>query len=92
MASTFEFISAQSPHTMKGVLVGLLFAVHGLLQLIETVLLFIFSAKQSGKHCYSLQKHHRSVVDLATKLYSTNGLSAVCNSCKYYNYRNREEE
>ena len=31
MASTFEFISAQSPHTMKGVLVGLLFAVRGIL-------------------------------------------------------------
>ncbi len=27
MASAFEFISAQSPHTMKGVLVGMLFAV-----------------------------------------------------------------
>ena len=44
MASTFEFISAQSPHTMKGVLVGLLFAVRGFFQLIEALLLFPFSA------------------------------------------------
>ena len=41
--SAFEFISAQSPHSMKGLLVGLLFAIKGLFQLCSAFLLLPFS-------------------------------------------------
>ena len=65
MASAFEFISAQSPHTMKEVLVGLLFAVRGFFQLIEAVLLFPFSAKQIWSRV-AIETPLTSVVSLAT--------------------------
>ena len=42
-ATTFEFISAQSPHSMKGLLVGTLFAVKGIFQLSSAFLLLPFS-------------------------------------------------
>ena len=41
--SAFEFISAQSPHSMKGLLGGLLFAIKGLFQLSSAFLLLPFS-------------------------------------------------
>ena len=44
--STFEFISAQSPHSMKGLLVGVFFAIKGLFQLISAILLLPFSLPQ----------------------------------------------
>ena len=44
--SAFEFISAQSPHSMKGLLVGLLFAIKGLFQLSSAILLLPFSLPQ----------------------------------------------
>ena len=42
-ATTFEFISAQSPHSMKGLLVGVFFAIKGLFQLSSAILLLPFS-------------------------------------------------
>ena len=55
MATTLEFISAQSPNTMKGVLVGMLFAIRGLFQLIGAVVLIPFTLDQLWKDPY-LQK------------------------------------
>ena len=49
LATTFEFISAQGPHSMKGVLVGVLFALTGFYQLIGASLVFPFSVL-SWKH------------------------------------------
>ena len=43
LATAFEFISAQSPHSMKGLLVGVLFATKGLFQLSSAILLLPFS-------------------------------------------------
>ncbi len=42
-ATTLEFISAQGPHTMKGVLVGLLYAIRGFYQLISAAFVYPFS-------------------------------------------------
>ena len=51
--TTFEFITAQSPHSMKGLLVGVFFAIVGLFQLIGSLTLLPFSLpniwKSSGK-------------------------------------------
>ena len=41
--TTFEFITAQSPHSMKGLLVGMFFAIVGFFQLIGSLILLPFS-------------------------------------------------
>ena len=45
MTTTLEFISAQSPHFMKGLLVGMLFAIIGFFQLIGALSLIPFSVR-----------------------------------------------
>ena len=45
MTTALEFISAQSPHFMKGLLVGILFAIIGVFRLLGAVALIPFSAK-----------------------------------------------
>ena len=94
MASTFEFISAQSPHTMKGVLVGLLFAVRGFFQLIEAVLLFPFSAKEiwSRVAIETPQISCESSYYLVTSFIALVGLVLFAVAARKYQYRKREEE
>ena len=43
LASILEFISAQTPHTMKGLMVGVLFALRGLSRLFSAFLIVPFS-------------------------------------------------
>ena len=45
VATTFEFISAQSPQPMKGLLVGVFFAIRGLFQFINSIIIIPFSLK-----------------------------------------------
>ena len=45
MITTFEFISAQSPHSMKGLLVGFFLAIKGFFQFISSIALLPFSLK-----------------------------------------------
>ena len=40
--AVFEFICSQSPHSMKGMLIGLLYAIRGLYQLFATILVLPF--------------------------------------------------
>ena len=94
MASTFEFISAQSPHTMRGVLVGVLFAVRGLFQLIEAVLLFPFSA-QALWNIFDKETPQISCefsYYLVTIFVSFVGLLIFLVAIKKYKYRKREDE
>ena len=46
MTTALEFISAQSPHFMKGLIVGILFTITGLFQMIGALALLPFSAKE----------------------------------------------
>ena len=94
MASTFEFISAQSPHTMKGVLVGLLFAVRGFFQLIEAVLLFPFSVKKiwSRVATETPQISCEFSYYLVTSFIALVGLVLFAIAARKYQYRKREEE
>ena len=46
MTTALEFISAQSPHFMKGLIVGILFAIIGVFQLIGALGLIPFSVKE----------------------------------------------
>ena len=94
MASTFEFISAQSPHTMKGVLVGLLFAVRGFFQLTEAVLLFPFSVKTIWNKV-AIQTPQISCefsYYLVTSFIALVGLVLLAIAARKYQYRKREEE
>ena len=44
VATIFEFISAQSPSSMKGFLIGVFFAIRGTFQLFSSLILFPFSS------------------------------------------------
>ena len=46
MATTFEFISAQSPHTMQGVLVGSMYALLGIFRALGSFVLIPFTLKR----------------------------------------------
>lgn len=39
--ATYEFICAQSPHSMKGLLIGVFFAINGLFHLLSTLGIFL---------------------------------------------------
>ena len=45
ITTTLEFISAQSPQSMKGLLVGVFFAIRGLFQFFNSILIIPFSLK-----------------------------------------------
>ena len=45
--AAFEFICSQSPHSMKGLLIGLLYAIKGLYQLLATFLAIAFTVGYS---------------------------------------------
>ena len=91
MASAFEFISAQSPYTMKGVLVGLLFAVRGFFQLIAAVVLLPVTIKSN--RIWSKVK-----ISCLTSFYSVTlaisllGIILFTIAARKYQYRKREEE
>ena len=42
--AVFEFICSQSPHSMKGLLIGMLYAFRGLYQLVAALLVLPFAA------------------------------------------------
>ena len=81
----FEFICAQSPHSMKGVLIGILFAVKGLFQLIGVLgILLPFSFWQNSRRVgltYFLVSIVISVV----------GVVAFTVAARRYQYRQRDE-
>ena len=95
MATAFEFISAQSPHTMKGVLVGMLFAVRGLFLIVGVVLFIPFSLHAWNQGSL---KHDPPVTScgfgyyLATTAVALIGLCLFTITVKKYKYRKREEE
>ena len=41
--AVFEFICSQSPHSMKGLLIGVLYAIRGLYQLVAALLVLLFA-------------------------------------------------
>jgi peptide/histidine transporter 3/4 len=57
--STLEFISAQSPSTMKGLIVGLCFTIKSVFQLLGSVALIPFSKIWQSKR---IKEHHPPVI------------------------------
>ena len=84
----YEFICAQSPHSMKGLLIGTFFAIRGIFQLLG-VLLFIFPflawrLSSSFPSC-------RFVYYLVNILVAIFGLILFTWMSKKYQYRQRDE-
>ncbi len=75
----FEFICAQSPHAMKGFLIGIFFAIKGLFQLIGV--LGILLLPRAGL-----------VYFLVHIVISVVGVVAFIVAAKRYQYRQREED
>ena len=59
--TVFEFIAAQSPHSMKGLVVGLFFVISGLFQLLGSFALIPFSLKDIWQSRY--MKEHPPVTN-----------------------------
>ena len=96
MATAFEFISAQSPHTMKGVLVGVLFAIRGFFLIIGVLLLLPFALDQIWKKGHLIDDPPVTSCGfgyyLVTTVVALIGLCLFIVAAKKYKYRKREEE
>ena len=90
IATTIEFISAQSPHSMKSLLIGVFFAIQGFSKLIGYLLTLPFSASnywkyKSGISCGSVYLLIISIVGLV-------GLISFSVAAIRYKYRKRDDE
>ena len=92
-ATTLEFISAQSPHSMKGLLVGVSFAVRGFSQLIG----YLFIIPLSLAHHWTGERGS-SVVScgfiylLISSIIGLSGLVFFSVIARKYKYRERDDE
>ena len=90
--TTLEFISAQSPHSVTGVLVGLFFAIQGIFQLLGYMITLPFSlsylwvdeALPPFVSCGSVYLLLTSAVGLL-------GFGLFSLTAKYYKYRKRDD-
>ena len=81
----FEFICAQSPHSMKGVLIGIFFAVKGLFQLIGVLAILLpFSFWKDSPRA-------GLVYFLLNIVISAVGVVAFIVTARRYQYRQRDE-
>ena len=89
--AVFEFICSQSPHSMKGLLIGLLYAIRGLYLLLAVSLLALFSNVYPS---YTVTVHH---ISCGFYYYLTNIVIGVVALLVYtcvakrYRYRVRDE-
>ena len=89
--AVFEFICSQSPHSMKGLLIGLLYAIKGLYQVLATLLVVAFAMG------YTSHPSHVGQMSCGFYYYLVNiviGLIAVLTYMwvtKKYKYRERDE-
>ena len=91
--TTIEFISAQSPHSMKGLLVGVFYALQGFFQLLGYVTILPFSLTDSWIH-----KNTPSSIScgfiyfLITCIIGLIGFIIFLVAAKIYKYRKRDDE
>ena len=86
--AAFGFICAQSPHAMKGLLIGIFFAVDGLFQLLEVLLLLI------PFNWWKLNSNFPScafVYYLVNAAFVFIGFVAYTQAARKYQYRQRDE-
>ena len=92
-ATTLEFISAQSPHSMKGLLVGVSFAIRGFSQLIGYLFIFPLSLAHHWE-----RERGSSVIScgfiylLISSIIGLSGLVFFSVIARKYKYRERDDE
>ena len=93
MITVLEFISAQSPQSMKGLLIGMFFALKGIFQLISSAVLFLFSTNR----IWVRSRHINAVTNcgfgylLFTCVAGLIGLILFSVVAKRYKYRERDD-
>ena len=95
MVTTFEFISAQSPSSMKGLLLGVFFSIRALFQLVSGVVLIPFSYKPLWDSRY--MREHPPVTNcgfgylLFTCVIALIGVVIFSIVARRYKYRERDD-
>ena len=95
IATTFEFISAQSPSSMKGLLVGVFFTIRAMFQLISGVALVPFAYRSLWNRQHMIE--HPPVTNcgfgylLFTCVVALIGLVLLSVVAKRYKYRERDD-
>ena len=95
IATTLEFISAQSPQSMKGLLVGVFFAIRGLFQFLNSIVIIPLSLKQPWASKEMIEHppvtNCGSVYLVLTSVTGLIGLILFSVAAKRYKYRTRDE-
>ena len=95
IATVLEFISAQSPQSMKGLLVGVFFAIRGLFQFLNTIVIIPLSLKHPWASGEMLENPPVTncgfVYLLFTCVAGLIGLVLFFVAAKKYKYRERNE-
>jgi peptide/histidine transporter 3/4 len=95
IATTLEFISAQSPQSMKGLLVGVFFAIRGLFQFLNSIIIIPLSLRQPWASREMIE--HPPVTNCGfvylalTSVTGLIGLVLFSLAAKRYKYRTRDE-
>jgi peptide/histidine transporter 3/4 len=84
--AAYEFICAQSPHAMKGLIIGTFFAIKGIFQLIGALIVLPFSTMYTTVHPSCGSAYY-----LVTVLISLIGLVVYVLVARRYKYRQRDE-
>ena len=94
-ATTLEFISAQNPQSMKGLLIGVFFAIRGLFQFLNCIAIIPLSLKQPWASREMIE--HPPVTNCGfvylalTSVTGLIGLILFALAAKRYKYRTRDE-
>ena len=95
IATTLEFISAQSPQPMKGFLIGIFFAIRGLFQLFNSIIIIPLSRKHPWASGEMLENPPVTncgfVYLLVTCVFGGIGFVLLFIVAKKYKYRRRDE-
>ena len=91
VTTSLEFISAQSPQSMKGLLIGVFFAIRGLFHFLNSIVIFPFSLNQPRVEFENTAVSCGSVYLLFTCVGGLIGLILFSVAAKKYRYRERDE-
>ena len=96
LTSTFEFISAQSPHSMKGLLIGVFYAVQGTFRFLAAISTLPFSVQVIWASDY-MKKHTPSITNCGFGYLLLNCAVGIFSivvfsvAAKRYKYRERDD-
>ena len=86
--ASYEFVCTQSPHSMKGLLIGTFFAIKGVFQLLGVVLYSVIGVRRNVKHHFPICIFVYYLINIVIALI---GLIAFVLVARKYQYRERDE-